>query len=56
MPLNSTPMVSAANTRSEHHAPLAPRDRMLPFVLITALFFLWAIPNNFNDILIRQFM
>lgn len=36
--------------------PLVPRDRMLPFVLVTALFFLWAIPNNFNDILIRQFM
>jgi MFS transporter, FHS family, L-fucose permease len=29
---------------------------MLPFVLVTALFFLWAVPNNFNDILIRQFM
>jgi FHS family L-fucose permease-like MFS transporter len=29
---------------------------MLPFFLVTALFFLWAIPNNFNDILIRQFM
>jgi FHS family L-fucose permease-like MFS transporter len=29
---------------------------MVPFVLVTALFFLWAIPNNFNDILIRQFM
>lgn len=29
---------------------------MLPFVLVTALFFLWGIPNNLNDILIRQFM
>jgi FHS family L-fucose permease-like MFS transporter len=29
---------------------------MLPFFLVTALFFLWAIPNNLNDILIRQFM
>ena len=29
---------------------------MVPFILVTALFFLWAIPNNFNDILIRQFM
>ncbi len=29
---------------------------MVPFMLVTALFFLWAIPNNFNDILIRQFM
>ena len=36
--------------------PLVPAGRMLPFVLVTALFFLWAIPNNFNDILIRQFM
>jgi FHS family L-fucose permease-like MFS transporter len=29
---------------------------MLPFVLVTALFFLWAVPNNLNDILISQFM
>lgn len=29
---------------------------MLPFVLVTALFFLWGIPNNLNDVLIRQFM
>ena len=29
---------------------------MAPFVLVIALFFLWAIPNNLNDILIRQFM
>jgi FHS family L-fucose permease-like MFS transporter len=26
------------------------------FVMVTALFFLWAIPNNLNDVLIRQFM
>ncbi|WP_263357406.1 L-fucose:H+ symporter permease [Acidicapsa ligni] len=36
--------------------PIVPAGRMLPFVLVTALFFLWAIPNNLNDILIRQFM
>jgi FHS family L-fucose permease-like MFS transporter len=29
---------------------------LLPFGLVTALFFLWGIPNNLNDILIRQFM
>jgi FHS family L-fucose permease-like MFS transporter len=29
---------------------------MIPFVLATALFFLWGIPNNLNDVLIRQFM
>ena len=38
------------------HAPLIPQGRLIPFVVVTALFFLWAIPNNLNDILIRQFM
>lgn len=28
----------------------------MTFVLVTALFFLWALPNNLNDILIPQFM
>jgi len=28
----------------------------VPFVLVTVLFFLWGIPNNLNDVLIRQFM
>ena len=27
-----------------------------PFALVTCLFFLWGIPNNLNDVLIRQFM
>jgi MFS transporter, FHS family, L-fucose permease len=35
---------------------MIPAGRILPFVLVTALFFLWGIPNNLNDILIRQFM
>jgi FHS family L-fucose permease-like MFS transporter len=29
---------------------------LVAFVLVTSLFFLWGIPNNLNDILIRQFM
>ena len=33
-----------------------PPGVMRPFVLITGLFFLWGIPNNLNDVLIRQFM
>ncbi len=37
-------------------AQLIPAGRMLPFLVVTVLFFLWAIPNNLNDILIRQFM
>jgi FHS family L-fucose permease-like MFS transporter len=36
--------------------PIVPAGRLVPFVLVTALFYMWAIPNNLNDILIRQFM
>src|SRR5438128_12115400 len=35
---------------------LFPTGQLVPFVLVTALFFLWGIPNNLNDVLIRQFM
>ncbi|MGD0520589.1 MAG: L-fucose:H+ symporter permease [Terracidiphilus sp.] len=35
---------------------LIPAGRLLPFLVVTALFFLWAVPANLNDILIRQFM
>ncbi len=40
---------------SGRHA-LFPAGHLLPFVLVTGLFFLWGIPNNLNDVLIRQFM
>jgi MFS transporter, FHS family, L-fucose permease len=33
-----------------------PKGQLFPFLLITGLFFLWGIPNNLNDVLIRQFM
>ncbi|HSU31553.1 MAG TPA: L-fucose:H+ symporter permease [Bryobacteraceae bacterium] len=32
------------------------RENLVALVLVTALFFLWGIPNNLNDVLIRQFM
>jgi MFS transporter, FHS family, L-fucose permease len=35
---------------------LIPAGRIVTFAVVSALFFLWAIPNNLNDILIRQFM
>jgi FHS family L-fucose permease-like MFS transporter len=54
--LNPTPAVANIETGQDHHAPLVPKGRLLPFVLVTALFFLWGVPNNLNDILIRQFM
>jgi FHS family L-fucose permease-like MFS transporter len=37
---------------SDRGAPLTERRYLLPFVLITSLFFLWAIGVNLNDILI----
>jgi FHS family L-fucose permease-like MFS transporter len=37
-------------------ASLFPSGNFLPFFLVTALFFLWGVPNNLNDVLIRQFM
>jgi FHS family L-fucose permease-like MFS transporter len=37
-------------------ASLLPRTGRVAFFLVTGLFFLWAIPNNLNDVLIRQFM
>lgn len=49
----TTPGVPA---KSDHSRPLFPAGNFLPFFLVTALFFLWGIPNNLNDVLIRQFM
>jgi FHS family L-fucose permease-like MFS transporter len=50
------PVDSEALNNEDIHARLIPRGMMLPFLVVTVLFFLWAIPNNLNDILIRQFM
>jgi MFS transporter, FHS family, L-fucose permease len=49
----SHPVVRPATTERR---PLFPSGHLLPFFLVTALFFLWGIPNNLNDVLIRQFM
>ena len=35
---------------------LFPSGQLVPFILVTALFLLWGIPHNLNDVLIRQFM
>jgi len=40
----------------ESGGTLFPVGTLVPFILVTALFFLWGIPNNLNDVLIRQFM
>jgi FHS family L-fucose permease-like MFS transporter len=33
-----------------------PRENLFQFLLVTMLFLIWGIPNNMNDILIKQFM
>src|ERR1700750_2857611 len=53
--MNPPPTAHKAASQS-HAAPLFPRNQIVPFVLVTALFFLWGVPNNLNDVLIRQFM
>ncbi len=44
------------NAAQSSSAPLLPRQGKVVLFLVTGLFFLWAIPNNLNDVLIRQFM
>ena len=36
--------------------PLVAPGQRVPFSLVTSLFFMWGVPNNLNDVLIRQFM
>ena len=50
------PVSESVSTSDQHENRLFPVGHLLPFVLVTALFFLWGIPNNLNDVLIRQFM
>jgi FHS family L-fucose permease-like MFS transporter len=50
-------VASASKTaKTKDSGGIFPAGQMILFILITALFFLWAIPNNLNDVLIRQFM
>ena len=50
-------MLEAKDNPKADHAPrLFSPGNTLPFILVTALFLLWGIPSNMNDILIKQFM
>ncbi len=53
--LNPAISSSKRNPAAVQHK-LFPRETAVPLILVTALFFLWGIPNNLNDVLIRQFM
>jgi len=50
--VGNAPGVTASAARHS----LFPAGQIVPFILVTALFFLWGIPNNLNDVLIRHFM
>jgi len=52
----SKTVASTTTTASREPRPLFPAGHLIPFFLVTALFFLWGVPNNLNDVLIRQFM
>lgn len=52
-PIGYVPIDSHEQTS---HADLLPAGVLRVFVLVSGLFFLWGIPNNLNDVLIRQFM
>src|SRR5882762_1969725 len=54
MPL--VPSLHSEVSRDRPGQSLVRRQYLVPFVLVTGLFFLWGIPNNLNDVLIRQFM
>jgi MFS transporter, FHS family, L-fucose permease len=45
-----------ANPRAGASTAWLPPGVSRPFALVCGLFFLWGIPNNLNDVLIRQFM
>jgi len=49
-------VATASNVTAAERHSLFPRHYIVPFILVTTLFFLWGIPHNLNDILIRQFM
>ena len=55
MSLQPAAAARAHDTTASTHA-LFPAGQLVPFILVTFLFFLWGIPNSMNDVLIRQFM
>ena len=46
---------SMGSLKQQSSSRVLPKQFKLAFVLVTSLFFLWAIAHNMNDILIRQF-
>ncbi|WP_035352180.1 L-fucose:H+ symporter permease [Edaphobacter aggregans] len=51
----SAPVTTGSKTGATGKHPVFPVGHMLPFVLVTVLFFLWGMSNNLTDILVQQF-
>lgn len=43
-------------TKNQEILGFIPRGSIISFSLVTMLFLIWGIPNNMNDVLIKQFM
>ncbi len=50
-----TAPTASAKSQTTITEPLVPAGKMLLFVLVTVLFFLWGMSNNLTDILVQQF-
>src|ERR1700742_267893 len=46
---------SGENKTSSVHAPVLPQGYVVAFLLISLIFFVWGMSNNFTDILVQQF-
>ena len=42
-----------SNNKEKHR--LVPSGIVLPFILLTSLFFIWAVPNNMTDTMLAAF-
>jgi FHS family L-fucose permease-like MFS transporter len=55
MQISSVDVDPVEAAKGPSNEPVFPQQHLLPFVLVTALFFLWGMSNNLTDILVQQF-
>lgn len=53
--MNTAPLRDATSPATPRSTSLFPKSGLLPFALVTALFFLWGMSNNLTDVLVQQF-
>ena len=55
MQISTSPVQKTDVLTDRGESSLFPKQHMLPFLLVTVLFFLWGMSNNLTDILVQQF-